>query len=249
MNRDVIGSFLCAAGHVVVLAESGQEAVRLASEAMFDLVLMDVRMPEMDGLEATRRIRALPAPRGGVPILALTAYTFSEQIAQFRDAGMDGHIAKPVDYATLVDAISTTIARTTPCWPEDHLIVPDVEADGDGQSPPRLDRVLLEQTLRFLPHDEVTANLQQLRARSEQMVRLLSNSTAPSVLTDTAHALASAVGMFGLGALSVAARSFECAVANGGSDIERLARQLQMEADAAIETLDVLLCESRTQSA
>ena len=69
------------------------------------------------------------------------------------------------------------------------------------------------------------------------------------MLTDTAHDLASAVGMFGLIALSVAARSFEHAVANEASDVERLALQLQVEAHAAIETLDVLMCESRTQSA
>jgi CheY-like chemotaxis protein len=71
-------------------------------------------MPEMDGLEATRRIRTLPASRGQVPILALTAYTFPDQMAQFLDAGMDGHLPKPVDYQTLMTAIDDTIARIPP---------------------------------------------------------------------------------------------------------------------------------------
>ncbi len=71
----------------------------MAGEQAFDLILMDLRMPKMDGLEATRLIRAMPAPRGWIPILALTAYTFPEQVAQCRDAGMDGHVAKPVEYA------------------------------------------------------------------------------------------------------------------------------------------------------
>jgi CheY-like chemotaxis protein len=111
INRDIIGSFLDAAGHAVVLTESGRESVRLATEQQFDLILMDVRMPEMDGLEATRRIRALPDCHGQVPILALTAYTFPDQLAQCRDAGMDGHVPKPVDYETLIHAIDDAIAR------------------------------------------------------------------------------------------------------------------------------------------
>jgi signal transduction histidine kinase len=111
INRDIIGAFLDAAGHAVILAEGGQESVRLATEQQFDLILMDVRMPEMDGLEATRRIRTLPAARGRVPILALTAYTFPDQVAQCVDAGMDGHLPKPVDYQTLISAIDATIAR------------------------------------------------------------------------------------------------------------------------------------------
>jgi signal transduction histidine kinase len=111
INRDIIGSFLDAAGHAVVLTDSGRESVRLAAEQTFDLVLMDVRMPEMDGLEATRRIRALPDCHGQVPILALTAYTFPDQLAQCRDAGMDGHIPKPVDYETLMHAIDDAIAH------------------------------------------------------------------------------------------------------------------------------------------
>jgi signal transduction histidine kinase len=114
INRDIIGSFLDAAGHAATLTESGRGSVRLAAEQQFDLILMDVRMPEMDGLEATRRIRALPGRHGQVPILALTAYTLPEQLAQCREAGMDGHVPKPVDYETLVHAIDDAIEQHVP---------------------------------------------------------------------------------------------------------------------------------------
>ena len=106
---------------------------------------------------------------------------------------------------------------------------------------------MFDQTLGFLPPDEVAANLQQLRARNEQMLQLLEHRTEPALLADSAHNLASAVGMFGLLALSVAARSFEHAVASDSPDVERLAAQVQTETRAAIETLDVLMGESRMQ--
>jgi CheY-like chemotaxis protein len=93
------------------MAEGGEEAVRQAAERPFDVILMDVRMPKVDGLQATRRIRALPDDRAQVPILALTAYTFPDQVAQCLDAGMDGHLPKPVDYQTLMDGIGDVIAR------------------------------------------------------------------------------------------------------------------------------------------
>lgn len=111
MNRDVIGTFLRAAGHSVVLADSGREAIRLAGEATFDLILMDMRMPEMDGLEATRLIRALPVPHGKVPVIALTACAFADHVAQCKAAGMNGHIAKPVDYKTLIKVVGETTVR------------------------------------------------------------------------------------------------------------------------------------------
>jgi CheY-like chemotaxis protein len=248
MNRDVIGSFLCAAGHVAVLAKSGPEALRLASEQTFDLILMDMRMPEMDGLEATRHIRALPAPHNAVPILALTAYTFPEQIAQARDAGMDGHIAKPVDYAALMGTITATITGTKPRWWKHGSGPPPNEANGERQPRPRFDRAQFDQTLAFLAPNEVAANLQQLRERNEQMLQMLDHPTAPALLVDAAHGLASAVGMFGFVALSVAARTYEHALANDEPEAERLAAQVQSEARAGIETLDALLCETWTRS-
>jgi HPt (histidine-containing phosphotransfer) domain-containing protein len=90
--------------------------VHYLSETDFDVVLMDVRMPGMDGLEATRRIRAIPGLRGHVPIVALTAQAFTEQIAACRTAGMDSHLSKPFDPETLLAAVTQafTKGQTTP---------------------------------------------------------------------------------------------------------------------------------------
>ncbi len=112
INLDIFCGFLEAAGCTVVMAESGQEAIRLAAEQQFDLILMDVRMAEMDGVEAARRIRMLPGSHGQTPILALTAYTSLEEIGRCLDAGMNGYIPKPVDYQTLIRAIDDAIASS-----------------------------------------------------------------------------------------------------------------------------------------
>jgi signal transduction histidine kinase len=149
MNRDVLGAFLRAAGCDVRLAENGQDAVRIAAEAEFDLILMDVRMPEMDGLEATRRIRALPAPHGLVPILALTAWYFPEQIAQCREAGMDGHVAKPVDQPTLLAAVARAIGRVPADPATESPRVVQVEADEAPLA--RHDRPVCQEEVAFAP--------------------------------------------------------------------------------------------------
>jgi PAS domain S-box-containing protein len=113
MNRDIAGAMLRAAGHSVTYAEDGVEAVAAASGTIFDVVLMDVRMPVMDGLEATRRIRLLPDPYGRVPVLGLTAQAFADQIAKCREAGMNDHIAKPFEQAALVAAVAALTAAVT----------------------------------------------------------------------------------------------------------------------------------------
>jgi signal transduction histidine kinase len=121
LNRDVMSSFLRAAGHDVRVAVGGEEAIQMAGEALFDVILMDVRMPQVDGLEAARSIRMLPPPHGTVPILALTAYTSAERMAQCREAGMNGHIAKPVDYATLTAAVDGIFPAAAPALADRQL--------------------------------------------------------------------------------------------------------------------------------
>jgi signal transduction histidine kinase/ActR/RegA family two-component response regulator len=105
MNRDIAGAFLRSAGHKVSCADGGAAAVVAATSEDFDVVLMDVRMPEIDGLEATRRIRLLAGSRGRVPIVALTAQVFTEQVRECRAAGMNDHLAKPFTIDSLLDAV------------------------------------------------------------------------------------------------------------------------------------------------
>ena len=247
MNLDIMGAFLRAAGHAVTLAGNGHDAIRIASETMFDLILMDVCMPEPDGLEATRMIRELPAPFGQVPILALTAQSFAEQRARCRDAGMNGHIAKPVEYATLMRAITETTAHSAAGLPGDW---PTGEAVAfDAHPPPQLDRAVLDETLAFLSPAEITGHLRLLRARQELMLRLLDQPADPASLTEAAHVLASTAGMFGLTALSAVSRQFEHAMARDMPKSDQPADQVRSETQAALAILAELMRETRMQIA
>ena len=96
LNQEVALELLQETGLVVDLAENGRQALEMASQTPYALILMDVQMPEMDGREAARAIRRLPVHRA-TPILAMTANAFSEDRAACLEVGMDDHIAKPVD--------------------------------------------------------------------------------------------------------------------------------------------------------
>jgi CheY-like chemotaxis protein len=91
---------------------NGAEAVEAARTGAYDLILMDVHMPVMDGLDATRAIRAISGPVGRTPIIALTANVQPEQVTRCREAGMDGHVGKPIQVSELLAALATASAPT-----------------------------------------------------------------------------------------------------------------------------------------
>ena len=112
MNQRLIARLLEKMGHTVMLALNGQEALDLLQLHSFDLVVMDMRMPVMDGVEATRRIRSVESFTGRhVPIVALTANAFDDDRDQCLEAGMDGFLTKPVSPADLRREIERVISE------------------------------------------------------------------------------------------------------------------------------------------
>jgi CheY-like chemotaxis protein len=111
LNRRLLGAVLERFGHRCAMAADGLEALSVLQQRRFDLVLMDVQMPNLDGMAATRMVRALPPPAGLVPVIAVTAAVLPAERQACIAAGMDGFLAKPVATADLLAAIAAATSQ------------------------------------------------------------------------------------------------------------------------------------------
>ncbi len=127
VNQMIIRRFMQAYGHEVDLVENGQKALERCEQADFDMVLMDVRMPVMDGIEATHRIRAMQGHNSTIPIIAVTADAMKEYRQAIFDSGMNGFVSKPFNRAELALTINEVMA-------EDIHVIDDVLDNDTPQS-------------------------------------------------------------------------------------------------------------------
>lgn len=111
MNRDMLSRRLARRGHVVEIAVDGLEGVARATEGGWDLILMDMSLPEIDGWEATRRIRVAESGRR-VPIIALTAHAMSGDRDKALEAGCDDYDTKPVDLERLLGKMAALLGES-----------------------------------------------------------------------------------------------------------------------------------------
>jgi CheY-like chemotaxis protein len=105
INREIVLTLLEPTGLVIDTADNGQEAVSMFASApkKYDMIFMDIQMPGMDGYEATHCIRSMDVPEASaIPIIAMTANVFREDIEKCLTAGMNGHIGKPLDFEEVV---------------------------------------------------------------------------------------------------------------------------------------------------
>ena len=215
-------AFLRKAGHTTSEARDGSKAVRLAAARDFDVVLMDMRMPAVDGLEATRRIRALDGPRGQVPIVAVTANALDQHAEECRRAGMSEHLAKPFTR----DELLAVVARAAGQRPRP---VSDAVTTIDADT--------LAQLATCVGGDELQRLLDCLALRIESLLRQLEDpaqSAAPDDLAALAHELKGSAGTLGFTRLAAAAGCFENAVATGATADTA---EMRHEATAALSEL------------
>lgn len=103
-NRQILNDLLTNAGYAMIEAEDGEKGVALAAETRPDLILMDVQLPNIDGYEATRRIRRNPETQH-IPIIAVTSYALSGEEEKASDAGCDGYVSKPFSPRALLAVV------------------------------------------------------------------------------------------------------------------------------------------------
>ncbi len=108
MNRDMLSRRLRRSGYEVLMAENGRVGIEFAERDQPDVILMDLRMPVMDGWEAARRLKASEATRG-IPVIALTAHAMQGDREEALDAGCDDYATKPVDFEDLIARIERAL--------------------------------------------------------------------------------------------------------------------------------------------
>jgi CheY-like chemotaxis protein/HPt (histidine-containing phosphotransfer) domain-containing protein len=216
LNQQVAVGLLSRQGHEVEIAADGREAVEAVRRGHFDVVLMDVHMPVLDGLAATREIRRLEGERGRIPIIALSASVLSGETEQCLAAGMDAHLAKPIDPIALAHAL----ARHAP--PE--ALAPRLRSQ-PGQV---LDEAHLRLLQDALGAPKVTALIDALPEEARPHRERLAAGGDPDDLRGAAHALRGLALNLGLTALAELSSAIETACdAQQGDEVARLCKGVE----------------------
>jgi signal transduction histidine kinase/CheY-like chemotaxis protein len=233
VNQKLALHLLRKQGHSVVIACTGREAVEALKSQVFDVVLMDVQMPEMDGMEATAEIRRWEGSAGRrVPIIAMTAHAMKGDRERCLAAGMDGYVSKPVQKHELFGAMAALVpesaARMTP-------VANDSSGEGDG---PILD---VAEALRRVGGDRELLKslaeefLDSYPGQAEQLREAIGRCDGP-VVNRLAHTLAGSVGIFGARSAAVAAAQLEAMGREGNLDGAEEARKRLDNAVADLRT-------------
>lgn len=193
-NQLVAKTMLERAGYQLDIVDNGRLAVEAAATGDYSLILMDLRMPDLDGIEACKRIRAMGEPAAAIPIIAMTANAFESDVERCLNAGMNDFIAKPVDRQRLLSSLQK--------WLNDQDTAPQDEPLSEGaDSAAVMDMAIAQQLLDDTSTEAVitimTMVLDELAKLSNSLAALDGSTNSVSALREVAHASKSSAGYCG----------------------------------------------------
>ena len=200
LTRLVTAAFLRQAGHAVTETVNGEAAIAGIQTGDFDVLLTDMRMPDVDGLEVTRRVRALPGHRGRIPVVLVTADLLALDASESGQTGVDICVRKPFTRTELLSAVAAA-SRLTP--------VPDASSSEN----PVLNEAALAELAQSLGDEACATHLEAAMERIEALLVLLDSPDATEDLAvrDAVHDLVGVAGLLGLTELSINLRWFDTA--------------------------------------
>lgn len=218
VNQEVALQLLERRGHSVIIAENGKQAIAAVQKHKFDLVLMDVQMPEMGGIEATQAIRAMEDSTGQhVRIVAMTAHAMRGDRERCLEAGMDGYLAKPIDPRTFLQTVEKIASEPAGLHGEAVAADPVQSEQPDAQAPAQLDEAALLARFngnRKLMRALIKTFLEDCPKMMDRIRAALKTRNAAAI-AETAHALKGSVGNFGPSTAFETARGLELAGRKG----------------------------------
>jgi len=242
VNQQVALGLLRRRGHQVDVVGTGRAAVAAVSVQAYDVVLMDVHMPDMDGIEATREIRRLPGEKGRVPIIALSASAMKEETDACMDAGMVGHLPKPIDPVALATLLSRYASAPLPAR--------DAERSGDRSD--GIDELyvrLLVDSLGAAKVGQLIAELPQHARPHRERLAGVSAETDLGAVRTAAHTLTGMAANLGLTALAELTSAIEDACRAGrAEEAVSLCRRLDASFEGAVQRLEALCPDSSNAS-
>ena len=226
INRVVLREMLEAENHIVTEAVNGREGVEKAATTAFDMILMDISMPVMDGMIATQQIRAGNGPSSRSPIIAVTAHALASEIADFERVGIDGYVSKPINRKDLRVIIGTGVAPKLPSASRrgtpinaDHLAALRTDIGAE------------------LVHDIISRFLEEGEAAVNALIA--SDKGDAAEVARIAHQLAGSAGLVGAASLHAHLSSLETA-AKTGADCHAIEKAVAVSREIWQETRAVL---------
>jgi CheY-like chemotaxis protein/HPt (histidine-containing phosphotransfer) domain-containing protein len=240
INRQIVVSMLAKLGLTVDIARNGAEAVDAVQRSGYDLVLMDVQMPVLDGLEATRRIRALTGTGAVTPIIAMTAHAMNGDREKCLAAGMNDYVAKPIDPDGFIAAVRRWLQADVP----ESAGRPRTDAEA-----PVFDEGPLSRFKAGVPAEDFDRIMVSWIANLEQRLSSIAAHAAAGdaqAMRREAHNLAGSAGTFGAMRLAEASRELEEACRSDNPDKAQSRSSGLLEIDN--QTLDAFrICNSANQ--